>query len=141
MISSGRSVLALDVGERRIGVGVASLQARFARPLTTLDNSDTFLVQLQKLIAEHDVSAIVIGLPRGLEGQATGQTTYAQTFAKAIETRLGLPLYWQDEAVTSKKAEAELRAHGKPYKKGDIDALAATYILEDFLSEHPELKA
>lgn len=141
MTSDGRSVIALDVGERRIGVGVASLQARFARPLTTLDNGDTLLAQLQELVAEHDVTAVVIGLPRGLEGQSTGQTTYAKTFAKTIEARLGLPLYWQDEAVTSKKAEAELRARGKPYKKGDVDALAATYILEDFLSEHPEVKA
>lgn len=141
MTNNGRSVIALDVGEQRVGVGVASLQARFARPLVTLDNSDAFLAQLQKLIAEHDVSAIVIGLPRGLEGQSTDQTTYAKAFAKTIETRLGLPLYWQDEAVTSKKAEAELRARGKPYKKGDIDALAATYILEDFLAEHPEVKA
>jgi RNase H-fold protein (predicted Holliday junction resolvase) len=44
----------------------------------------------------------------------------------------------QDEAVTSKRAEAELEARGKPYQRGDIDALAATYILEDFLAGHRE---
>jgi putative Holliday junction resolvase len=133
--------MALDVGERRIGVGVASLQARLAQPLTTLDNGDGILAELEKLVAEHEVSALVVGLPRGLSGQRTSQTAYAEAFAKKIETRLGLPLYWQDEAVTSKKAEAELRARGKPYSKGDVDALAATYILEDFLNDHPEVKA
>lgn len=138
--SVNRSVIALDVGERRVGVATASLQARLARPLTTLDNSDALLAQLQKLIAEHDVSAVVIGLPRGLSGQRTGQTLYAETFAKALKAQLNLPLYWQDEAVTSKQAEAELRARGKPYAKKDIDALAATYILEDFLAEHPEVQ-
>ncbi len=133
--------MALDVGERRIGVGVASLQARLAQPLTTLDNGDGIVAELEKLIAEHEVSALVVGLPRGLSGQHTSQTAYAEAFAKKIGTRLGLPLYWQDEAVTSKKAEAELRARGKPYTKGDVDALAATYILEDFLNDHPEVKA
>ncbi len=44
----------------------------------------------------------------------------------------------QDEAVTSKHAEAELESRGKPYERGDIDALAATYILQDWLAENPE---
>jgi putative holliday junction resolvase len=141
MTGSTRSVIALDVGERRVGVSLASLQARLARPLTTLDNTDTLVTELQKIIAQHGVRAVVIGLPRGLDGQQTGQTTYARDFAKTIKAHLKLPQYWQDEAVTSKKAEAELRARGKPYARADVDALAATYILEDFLTEHPELRA
>jgi RNase H-fold protein (predicted Holliday junction resolvase) len=50
--------------------------------------------------------------------------------------KLPLPISWQDEAVTSVRAEEELRARGKPYVREDIDALAATYILEDYLHEH-----
>jgi putative Holliday junction resolvase len=132
------SVMALDVGERRVGVALASAAARIARPLTTLQNDDAFFANMQKLIAEHGVTSIVVGLPRGLDGQSTAQTAYVESFAKGLEARLGLPLHWQDEAVTSRQARDELEARAKPYAKADIDALAATYILEDFLNRHPE---
>lgn len=138
MTDDSRSVIALDVGERRVGIATASAGARLARPLTTLDNNDGFVASLQKLVAEHSVVGVVVGLPRGLDGQHTAQTAYVESFAQDLKTRLGLPLYWQDEAVTSRQAKAELEARGKAYAKGDIDALAATYILEDFLQEHPE---
>ena len=60
-------------------------------------------------------------------------------FTKQLKQSFNLPVYFQDEAVTSKQAEAELQARGKHYEKSDIDALAATYILEDWLGEHKEI--
>ena len=74
-------------------------------------------------------------MPRGLDGQETAQTTYARTTARTLAGQLQLPLYLIDEAVTSKQAKAELEARRKPYVKGDIDALAATYILDDYLAQ------
>lgn len=127
------SVIALDVGGKRIGVAVASLEARLATPLTTLDAED-YLPGLKEIIAAESVRHIVVGLPRSLSGQETGQTREIQIFSESIKS-LGLPIYFQDESVTSKQAEAELQARGKPYQKADIDALAATYILEDWLNE------
>ena len=76
----------------------------------------------------------MVGLPRGLDGQRTAQTEEVEAFARGLGERFGLPVHMQDEAVTSKQAEAELEARGKPYGKGDIDALAATYILQDWLA-------
>jgi putative Holliday junction resolvase len=73
-----------------------------------------------------------------MQGQSTDQTRTVEAFGKQLEERLTIPLYWIDEALTSQKAEIELRSRGKPYSKGDIDALAATYILEDFLKAHPK---
>lgn len=130
-----KSILALDVGEKRIGVARAGLEARLAQPLTTLDHNDNIWQTLAKLIGEQQVDTVVVGLPRGLDGQETAQTGVVRVFAAALEQRLKVAVYLQDEAVTSAQAEAELAARGKPYQKGDIDALAATYILEDYLRQ------
>jgi putative Holliday junction resolvase len=141
--AASETILALDVGERRIGVARAFLGAPFPGPLTTLDNPDTFLSDIQALCASEGAAALVLGLPRNLSGQETTQTKWVQEFGKRLESLLSIPVYWNDEAVTSIAAEAELRRRGKPYAKGDIDALAAVYILEDFIEnnkhKHPEL--
>lgn len=130
-----RSVLALDVGEKRIGVARASVEARLAQPLRTLNHDKNIWQVLADLAEEQQAGTIVVGLPRGLDGQETAQTRIAREFAANLEERLRVAVYLQDEAVTSAQAEAELAARGKPYQKGDIDALAATYILEDYLGQ------
>lgn len=141
MVKNNSSILALDVGERRIGVAVASTIARIAHPLTTLLRSDQSAQDIQALVLEHGAQAVAIGYPRGLNGQSTAQTGATEAFAQELKRVLTVPLHFQDEAVTSRQAEAELQSRGKPYVKGDIDALAATYILEDFLLEHAEALA
>ncbi len=130
------SIIALDVGAARIGVAVASLQTRLPRPLKAVRNDDAVIETLNEIFDQHDAVAVVVGLPRGLDGQYTQQTQAVEAFAAELEKHMQLPLHWQDEAVTSAQAEAELQARGKPYDKGDIDALAATYILEDYLADH-----
>lgn len=135
------SILALDVGQKRIGVAVASNETRLARPLTTIIRSDSVAGEITALVAEHQASGVVIGLPRGLDGQETEQTRLVKEFGGMLEQGLDLPIYWQDEAVTSRQAEAELQSRGKPYQKSDIDSLSATYILEDFIQDHPEAMA
>lgn len=131
------SYLALDVGDVRIGVALANLEVRFANPLTTLINDKDLWTNLEAIIQEHGVVALVVGFPRNLSGDATAQTHKVEVFVEMLKTYSSLPVYLQDEAATSVKAEAELRSRGKPYEKADIDALAATYILEDYLIDHP----
>jgi len=131
------NLLALDVGGVRIGVAIAHAIARLPRPLTTLDaTAPDVLAQLERIIHVEEIGRIVVGLPRNLQGQDTEQTAVVQAFAAGLES-LGLPISFQDEALTSRKAEAELNARGKAYNKGDIDSLAATYILEDWLAVNP----
>jgi putative Holliday junction resolvase len=158
-----KSVLALDVGAKRIGLALASLEARLPRPLTTLlwddgndgtgeaakhvgaskqkndSNKEGFFAQLAGIIEAEGVGALVVGLPRGLQGQHTAQTGAVERFTETLREHTELPIYLQDEALTSRQAEAELQARGKVYDRGAIDALAATYILEDFLTEHSRL--
>jgi putative holliday junction resolvase len=130
------TILALDVGDKRVGVAIASMAARLPRPLTTLERGDDFFEKLHGLVEAEEAGAIVVGLPRGLEGQQTGQTQLTEAFIGQLEQAFQVPLYTQDEALTSQKAEEELDARGQPYARGDVDALAATYILEDFLSDY-----
>lgn len=132
---AGNNYLALDVGDVRIGVAIAGAVARIAHPAGALLNDGDVWVSLSKIVTDEAVGTLVIGLPRNLQGDDTPQTTKIREFARAAEARLGLPVVLQDEALTSRAAEAELIARGGHYTRGDIDALAATRILDDYLME------
>ncbi len=125
------NILSLDVGERRVGVAIANSIARLPRPLVTLDAAADVHQAIAALLKEHDCDTLVVGLPRNLAGEDTQQTQYVRNFVREL---VGVTVMFQDEALTSRKAEAELSARGKKYTKGEVDALAATYILEDYLA-------
>lgn len=131
--SQPHDILALDVGGVRIGVARANSVVRIAEPLTTLSNDEHVWQVITDLCLEHNVQQLVVGLPRGLDGQETAQTAVVRDFVAELSQRLATPIALQDEAVTSRQAEEELAERGKPFDKGDVDALAATYILEDYL--------
>lgn len=133
---TNRSVLALDVGSKRVGLAVASMEARLPRPLTTLLRGENFFKELKEVIRQEAVTDLIVGLPRGLDGQSTEQTAEIERFSAQLQAEIDLPVHFQDEAVTSKQAEDELQSRGKTYEKSDIDALAATYILEDWLANY-----
>lgn len=134
------TIIGLDIGTVRVGVSRALWPEGIPVPLTTITNDLSFMENLAKLINEEDVGLIVIGRPRGLNSQQTKQTNYVDELIETIKQVVKLPIYWQDEALTSVKAENELMARKKPFKKEDIDALSATYILEDFMLDHPKGK-
>ena len=139
--SSDPHGLALDVGERRIGIASARLDVRHAGPLGTLHDPETFIADVLAQCRMHSAAWLVIGLPRGLDGQDTAQTQAVRAFGDKLtheleRSGLTIPVYWIDEALTSHKAKEELQNRRRPYAKGAVDALAATYILEDFLVSH-----
>ena len=126
--------LALDVGMKRTGIARASAIAKLPEPLMSVD-TDNIIDCLNKLISEYSVDAIVIGLPRSLNGDDTDQTKWVREWTKNLKNQINLPLYWQDEALTTKVAEEWM----KNSKTGhDIDAHAAAAILDDFLKSRPE---
>lgn len=126
------SILALDIGEKRVGVAIAEAPIFLAHPVVTLD-AQLLQTELEKLIKERDVATVVVGYPRNQAGEPTAQTQAVESVIKALALPENVELKWQDESLTSVKAEEELESRGKPYQKGDIDALAATFILEDYL--------
>jgi putative Holliday junction resolvase len=134
-MATTRNVLSLDVGDRRVGVAIASLEARMASPLLTIDrqlSADIFM-EISELIKKQEAEAVIVGLPRGMEGQETAQTQSARDFAAALQKVCDVPVHMQDEAATSIAAEETLKDIGKPYGKGDIDKHAAAIILNDWL--------
>ncbi len=136
MGQSSASVIGLDIGTVRIGVSKASWPVGLPSPMTTLINNQAFWDNFTQLVKEENVKFIIVGRPRDMSSQVTKQTAYVDNFIAQIKAKIDRPLYIQDEAVTSIRAEEELKARGKPYKKEDIDALSATYILEDYLRDH-----
>lgn len=126
-------VMALDVGEKRIGVAIASTIAKISRPEPTLVNDETVWLHLQSIIDENAITKIIIGLPRNMAGEETQQSKTVRDFASILSKKIALPTHFQDESVTSIKAEEILKAQGKPYKKADIDAQSAVLILDDYI--------
>jgi putative Holliday junction resolvase len=131
-------IAALDFGAKRVGVALAHSESALPSPHSTLANDDNFWENLQQLIETEQVGTLVVGLPRGLDGQETAQTAVARAFAAELAHKTGLPVHLQDEAGTSVQAEAELRGSKKGYNKGQVDALAAAIILQDYLVSNKE---
>ena len=135
---SHRSLLALDVGTVRVGVAMARAELRVPVVLPTLSRQDEqFWEKLKEIIMANDIKQLVVGLPRGLDGQETEQTKYVKNFVDELAGHISLPVAWQDEALTSVQAEASLATSGKSYQKSDVDGVSASLILGDYLEgEH-----
>lgn len=127
--------LGLDVGERRVGLARGDSIGRIAQPLKTLLNDQTLDAALKQTIADTEATDVVVGRPRNQAGSHTQQTKQVEQFVKRFLAPLHLPIHWQDESVTSIIAEERLMQRKKPYSKADIDAEAASIILQDFLEQ------
>ena len=129
-----RQIIGLDVGINKTGLARASTAARLAEPLKTVATAE-ILKNLEEIIGSEDIAAIVVGLPRGLDGQETDQTRWVRDWrGKAKDALPGIRFYWQDEALTSKLASSQNA------KNVTEDALAASIILQDFLDSNEEAK-
>jgi putative Holliday junction resolvase len=127
--SSTNQYLALDVGLKRTGIARASETARLSEPLMTVSTTD-IVRKLKDLTEEYNISAIVVGLPRNLQGSSTQQTNWVRDWVSHVKQKIDLPFYWQDEVLSTKIAEAKKLTYKKIH---DVDSLAAAIILQDFL--------
>lgn len=126
------SLLGLDVGEKRIGVALADSGIRIAVAHTTLSVDGHELEAITQFVKEYHVQTMVIGYPRNQSGEPTAQTTFVEAFAQKLKD-IPATIVFQDESLTSVIAEERLKAQGKLYEKGDIDAAAAAIILQDYI--------
>lgn len=131
MTKAGRYV-ALDVGEKRIGVAQGDSGVRIAVPYDTIERDGNEVKRIAEIVMRNDATHLIIGYPRNQSGEPTQQTASVETFAEQLKD-FDCELVFQDESLTSVLAEQQLQAAGKPYVKGDIDSLAATLILQDFM--------
>jgi len=135
-------LVGLDVGERRIGVAVSDASGTLARPLKTLrttgldgDALQVSAAEVARVAAEEPLAAVVIGLPRRLDGSPNEMTPRVARFADRLGQRVGVEVILQDERLTSVEAESRLSARDRDWRsrKDRIDAAAAAIILQDYL--------
>ena len=127
-------IIALDVGEKRIGVARADSATRIAVPVGYIAVDGSEWQEIAKIARLNNTNFFVLGLPRSNEGKETAQSMYVRQFAKKLSEKIpGIRIRFQDESLTSVVAEERLRARKKRYERGEIDAEAASIILQDFL--------
>jgi putative Holliday junction resolvase len=139
-------IAALDVGERRIGIAISDPTRVLARPLESLRvgglgvaSIDELVEVLTELAREEDgLELVVVGLPRRLDGTPNAMTPKVEVFAHILHKRIGIPVVFQDERLTSREAESRLALREKDWRarKAKLDAAAAAIILQDYLDEH-----
>jgi putative Holliday junction resolvase len=123
-------ILGIDYGAKRIGLATGDTESKLASPLKTVALDELAAVLKQ----EGPFEAVVLGLPRSLDGQETPQTLSVRHFADdVLWGQLRIDPILQDEAATSSVAEERLKESGRKYTKADIDSTAASIILQDYL--------
>lgn len=132
MTKTKHTFIALDIGEKRIGVAQADNEVRIAFPLCTVSVDGLESQRLREIVTEVQPSVMVVGYPRNQQGEPTAQTREVERVAARLKS-LNVPIVFQDESLTSVLAETYLKQHKKSYTKADIDAHAAAIILGDYL--------
>jgi putative Holliday junction resolvase len=137
MSERGRT-LAIDWGERRIGLAISDPLGMIASPAGFLTRRAGKRPPIAKLIErakELEAAAFVLGLPLDQEGEDTPRATEVRAVARELERRTGMPVELVDERYTTAAARRAVRAlGGRPADRpGDVDALAATVLLQHVL--------
>jgi putative Holliday junction resolvase len=108
-----------------------------ASPHSIIDRKITpdYMNEIQKLISEKEVEALVVGLPLTLRNNVSKQTQKVQLIIKELNTKLSLPIHTVDERLSSVSAEDALKLKGVKtgHNKGEIDKTAAAIFLQEFL--------
>jgi putative Holliday junction resolvase len=122
-------VLALDHGAVRCGCAISDPSGTLATPVPAIERPDTKrgLAAAARLVDEHDVERVVVGLPLTLRGEEGEQAARARTFAERLGRRVSVPVELHDERLTTRLAE---RTGGA----ADADSRAAAHLLESYLA-------
>ena len=136
-------VLGVDYGRKRIGLALSDASGMLARPWKTIARQGSASTVAAAIAAELDglaaagegVGAVVLGLPRRLNGQPNEQTQAVEAVAARLRAERSVPVILQDERLTSREAESRLAAREKDWRKRKLalDAEAAAIILQDYL--------
>ena len=133
-------ILAVDPGEKHLGVAISDPGARLARPLATLRHTSRAkdAAQVVALAAANDAGRILVGYPLDGDGRPGPQARHAANVAEAIRALTHLPVELVDESFSSQEAAAALRSAGKSRRARaeQIHAAAAAAILQGYLDGH-----
>jgi putative Holliday junction resolvase len=130
-------ILGLDVGDRRIGVAISDPGEVLASPLTTIasEDSQSATDAIIRLVDQHDVKRIVVGLPYSLDGSVGGQAKKVIDFIDTLSKGTKASIETWDERLSTKAVERLLKNvdNKKANKREHRDAAAAAFILQGYL--------
>lgn len=131
-------VMAIDYGDARTGVAISDALGMLTGTTTVIHswNADKTAQELVRLVKEHGVEQIVMGFPRNMDGSEGPRAALYREFAAKLEELLNMPIVLWDERRTTIEAHQILTTgnyHGKK-RKNTVDAVAASLILEGYLS-------
>ena len=139
MTQYNRTFIAVDYGERRIGLAKSDPTGMIASALITLEvkSQKDALSQLMSIIEEYEPDGLVFGYPLLQSGDKSDKCNEIDRFIDKLKKQFERPIYKVDESYTSQQAADIIHAHGKRTGKDKkrIDRLAAVIILERFLEE------
>ncbi|MCJ7728882.1 MAG: Holliday junction resolvase RuvX [Sedimentisphaerales bacterium] len=127
--------LAIDYGTKRTGAAICDPSETIVSPLAVIEGQKDLLDRIVQLVETENVGAIVLGLPLNMDDSIGPQVKLVFQFAEQLKSRLSIPIYFQDERLTSFAAEQKsthLKSGGGKKRKR-LDAIAAAAILEAFL--------
>jgi putative Holliday junction resolvase len=142
-------VLALDVGEKRIGVATCDPSGIVVRTVGVVQATprERALAELQRIAKDEEAVLFVVGLPLTLRGEHGPQAQRVMAFVDDLKAAIALPVEMRDERFTSVEAEriieergGKRRAKGKQRRRGEVDEVAAALILQDYLQEQESLR-
>jgi putative Holliday junction resolvase len=135
-------ILALDVGDRRIGVALSDPTGILASPHSIIERTtdEKAIEAILKVVAEKEAGRIIVGLPRSMNGTIGPQAEKVKAFTEQLCRRTSVPIEYRDERLTTVtamrlKQEASTR---RLDRKTRYDAMAAAIILQEYLDEKPE---
>ena len=129
-------IVGIDPGQRRVGVAVADLETRFARPMEVIDRKKTDApARIAAIVTELEAELVVVGLPTGLSGRAGPAVESQRRFVAELTDAVGVEVREFDERFTSVVADRGLRSGGTRTRdlKSRRDAVAAQVMLQDYL--------
>lgn len=126
-------ILAIDFGEKRIGLATSDASGNLATPRATFERrGDRAAVrEILRFCAEEEIGMILVGIPRSPAGAESAFAARIRSFARKLQAATDLPLRFHEETLTSD--EAARRVSRRP-ARGELDRVAAAVLLEDFLS-------
>lgn len=132
-----KRIMALDTGDKRIGVALSDPLGITAQGLKVLENTPVVFDEIAKICHEYDVERIVIGMPRNMNNTLGPRAEWTQQFAEKVGETTGLPIDFEDERLTTAEVtrmmvDADI-SRGKRRKV--VDKMAAVLILQNYLSK------
>jgi putative holliday junction resolvase len=129
--------LAIDYGSRRTGLAICDASETIVSPYSVIDSRKGLFDKISEIVETENAGAVIVGLPLNMDDSKGQQAQLSEQFAQRLKAKLKVPVYLQDERLSSYAAEEKLAPaqYTRAKKKKRLDAIAAAEILDQFLQQ------